>query len=143
EGFLILDVPLALEGRRRQTLKDVERQLDEELHVYGGRARFTLGRAPSVIEDDDNEPEGGALGRWLGRLVPYVEARLRLALGVPESHEAARLVCEHAARVGVTETRLDVTFALERLPVEVRLSGLDRDPGWVPAAGRYVAFNYE
>ncbi|MFL6254451.1 MAG: hypothetical protein ACJ74T_05490, partial [Pyrinomonadaceae bacterium] len=61
EGFLILDVPLALEGRRRQTLKDVERQLDEELHVYGGRARFTLGRAPSVIEDDDNEPEGGAL----------------------------------------------------------------------------------
>jgi hypothetical protein len=45
--------------------------------------------------------------------------------------------------VVVTETRLDVTFALERLPVEVRLSGLDRDPGWVPAAGRYVAFNYE
>lgn len=142
EGFLVLDVPLALEGRGRLTFKDVERQLDEELHVYGGRARFTLRRAPSVI--DDNEPdESGALGRWLGRLVPYVEARLRLALGVSESREAARLVCEHAARVSVTETRLDVTFALERLPVEVRLSGLDRDPGWVPAAGRYVAFNYE
>jgi hypothetical protein len=45
--------------------------------------------------------------------------------------------------VSVTETRLDVTFALARLPFEVRLSGLDRDPGWVPAAGRYVAFHYE
>jgi hypothetical protein len=25
----------------------------------------------------------------------------------------------------------------------VRLAGLDRDPGWVPAAGRRVAFHYE
>jgi hypothetical protein len=41
EGFLVLDVPLALEGRRGRTLKDVERQLDEELHVYGGRAHVS------------------------------------------------------------------------------------------------------
>ena len=45
--------------------------------------------------------------------------------------------------MSVSETRLDVTFALARLPLEVRLSGLDRDPGWVPAAGRRVAFHYE
>jgi hypothetical protein len=142
EGFLVLDVKLALEGQRRRTTQDVERRLDEELTVYDERTRFNLRRAPSVVDDDGPEG-GGALARWLGRLIPYVEARLRRALGVRESGEAARLVCEHEARVSVTETRLDVTFALERLPVEVRLSGLDRDPGWVPAAGRYVAFNYE
>jgi hypothetical protein len=141
EGFLVLDVPLAREGQEQQALTREGRQLDEELQVYDGRARFNLRRAPSVIDDD--EPEGGALERWLNRLLPYVNARLRRALGVGESDEAARLVCEQEARVRVTETRLDVTFALERLPVEVRLSGLDRDPGWVPAAGRYVAFDYE
>jgi hypothetical protein len=131
EGFLVLDVPLA----------DEESQLDEELHAYEGGARFTLRREPSVVNNDG--PEGDALERWLNRLLPYVFARLRLALGVSDAGEAARLVCRHAARVSVTETRLEVTFALERLPVEVRLSGLDRDPGWVPAAGRHVAFNYE
>jgi hypothetical protein len=43
----------------------------------------------------------------------------------------------------VTATRLNVTFELARLPLAVRLAGLDRDPGWVPAAGRYVAFHFE
>jgi hypothetical protein len=141
EGFLVLDVPLAREGREQQAETYEGRRLDEELLVYDGRARFTLHRAPSVIDDD--EREGGALERWLSRLLPYVNARLRRALGVGEWDEAARLVCEQEARVSVMETRLDVTFALERLPVEVRLSGLDRNPGWVPAAGRYVAFDYE
>lgn len=134
EGFLVIDVP-------HGAASDTERRLAEELRVYGGLAEFALRRAPSVFDED--EAEGGALERWLGRLLPYVNARLRRALGVGEPGAAARLVCEHEARLCVTETRLDVTFALERLPVEVRLSGLDRDPGWVPAAGRYVAFNYE
>ena len=133
EGFLVLDVPLVT--------SDSERQLAEELLAYGGLAGLSLRRAPSVIDDD--EAEAGALERWLGRLLPYVNARLRRALGVHESDKAARLACEHEARVSVAETRLDVTFALERLPVEVRLAGLDRDPGWVPAAGRHVAFHYE
>ena len=109
----------------------------DELGVYDGRCRFKLRRAGSGI---DAGVEGGALERWLGRLTPYLSARLSLALG---AGEAARLLCEQEARVAVTETRLDVTFALARLPFEVRLSGLDRDPGWVPAAGRRVAFHYE
>jgi hypothetical protein len=140
EGFLVLDVPLAGAGRGRRTASDGERRLAEELLAYRGLAGLSLRRAQSVADDG---PEGGALGCWLGRLLPYVNARLRLALGVREPVEAARLACEHEARVSVTETRLDVTFALGRLPVEVRLSGLDRDPGWVPAAGRHVAFHYE
>jgi hypothetical protein len=72
-----------------------------------------------------------------------VRARLCRALGVRGACAAGRLVCEHRARVSVTATRLDVTLALAGLPLEVRLSGLDRDPGWTPAAGRNVAFHYE
>jgi hypothetical protein len=52
-------------------------------------------------------------------------------------------LCARPARVYLTESHLDVSFSLTDLPVAVRLSGLDRDPGWVPAAGRYVTFRYE
>ena len=38
--------------------------------------------------------------------------------------------------------QLVARFGLRELPIEVRLSGLDRDPGWVPAAGRFVAFHF-
>jgi hypothetical protein len=44
--------------------------------------------------------------------------------------------------VHVTETRLDVVSALADLPIEVRLAGLDRDPGHVPAAGRALFFHF-
>jgi hypothetical protein len=142
EGFLVFDVPLAPEPLGRRPTRGSERQLADELNAYDGRVGFTLRRAHAAGGDED-EKEVGALEEWLGRLAPYVGARLRRALGAGEAGEAARLLCEQVAEVSVTETRLDVTFELARLPVEVRLSGLDRDPGWVPAAGRHVAFHFE
>jgi hypothetical protein len=86
--------------------------------------------------------EAEALKRWLDWLTPYVKARLSLALGAG-GVEAARTLCEARAAVRLTGTHLDVTFLLARLAIEVRVAGLDRNPGWVPAAGRYVAFHYE
>lgn len=95
---------------------------------------------------EGDEPGGGlpsrrraALERWLGRLLPRLRARLEQALG-PDA--AAVLVCL-PARVWLTPTRLDVGFTLADLPVAVRLSGLDRDPGWVPAAGRSLRFHFD
>jgi hypothetical protein len=38
---------------------------------------------------------------------------------------------------------LEVGFSLETYPLEIRLAGLDRDPGWIPAAGRTVRFRFE
>jgi hypothetical protein len=82
--------------------------------------------------------------RWLDWLMPYVRARLGRALGVRGTPKTiANLLLRHHARVEVSHTHLDVTFSLADLRIEVRLSGLDRDPGWVPAAGRYVAFHFE
>jgi len=34
-------------------------------------------------------------------------------------------------------------FALAGLPIELRIAGLDRDPSWVPAAGRFINFHFE
>jgi hypothetical protein len=73
----------------------------------------------------------------------YVRARLRRALGVEGRRELSRLLCERPARVFVTATHVDVVMRLAELPVEIRFAGLDRDPGWLPAAGCHVAFHFE
>ena len=78
---------------------------------------------------------------WLDELMLTVRPRLQSALGV-NIEELPRFFTQ-PARIVVTPTCLDVYFALWDLPIEIRLSGLDRDPGWVPAAGKFIGFHYE
>src|SRR5262249_36144629 len=87
--------------------------------------------------------EVSPLRRWLGWLMPYVCARLVRALGLESPAELGKLLCARPARVLVTAARLDVYLGLAELPIAVRLGGLARDPGWVPAAGRSLAFHYD
>lgn len=98
-----------------------------------GAARRTRARAVS-------RPSADA---WLDDLVRLIRARLRHALRPPRGSAVGRVLCEHSARVALTPARLDVHFSLLELPIEIRLAGIDRDPGWVPAAGRTVAFHYD
>jgi hypothetical protein len=83
-----------------------------------------------------------SIQRWLGWLLPYVQARLSLAMPADPGVDRGRLLCAVPATVHAGEAHLDVVMSLAELPIEVRLSGLDRDPGWVPAAGRHVAFHF-
>jgi hypothetical protein len=97
--------------------------------------------------DPDTEFAGGK-GRksgkdWMRRLLPRLRARLVLALPGVDQTRIGTLVCVHRARVVTSPTHVDVMFSLAELPVEVRLSGLDRDPGWVPSADHLIAFHYE
>jgi hypothetical protein len=78
---------------------------------------------------------------WLTDLLPHILARLHLALGVDD--DLAQILLHHHARVSITPTHLDIFFSLADHPIELRLSGLDRNPGWVPAAGRFIAFHYD
>ncbi len=93
---------------------------------------------------DREAPGRGLPGRRrLKRRLPFLRSRLRRALGVATDVEVGSLLLRRAARVCVTPTRLDVSFSLAELPIEVRRSGLDRDPGWVPAAGRTIRFHFD
>jgi hypothetical protein len=84
------------------------------------------------------------LQRWLDWLCGYLRARLARALGFPASSTAAlTLLLQQPARVQTTSTHVRVFFSLDQHPLEIRVAGLDRDPGWVPAAGRNFAFYYE
>jgi hypothetical protein len=82
------------------------------------------------------------LARWVPRLVRRINARVARGLGEPAGTNVASRLLAHRARVYVTAAHVDVMFDLESLPIAIRLAGLDRDPGWIPASGRIVAFHY-
>ena len=135
EGFLILDLPLA---------KDVHEQLQREIKPYDVSSR-SLSREgiPKSSRLRSKVTASPKVRRWLSRLMPYVRARLCLALGLESHHNIDTMLCRRYARVRATDTHLDVYFGLADLPLEIRFAGLDRDPGWVPAAGRFITFHFD
>jgi hypothetical protein len=130
--FLVLDVPLNGE-------EDAEAQIARELKVYARAFAGTPVRSVRPYRLHGRTP----LAHWVERVHLYARARLCLALGTNDGRRAARLLCERHARVFVTATHVDIVMRLAELPFEVRVAGLDRDPGWIPAAGRIVAFHFE
>lgn len=130
-------------GRRRANMRF--RVGWGELASPSSRARSFSASAPGIDlcpEARERLPADPALARWLGWLLPYLEARLALALGADALATVPALVCRHRARVEISATALDVHLSLAELPIALRIAGLDRDPGWIPAAGRSVAFHF-
>jgi hypothetical protein len=100
------------------------------------------GRTPADPPGAGFIPDGtGGVDEWLDDLVPRIVTRIASALGVAEPAVPA-LLLRRDARVSLSRTHLDVAFSLDDLPIAIRLSGLDRDPGFVPAAGLDVRFSY-
>jgi hypothetical protein len=124
-GFLLLDIPLS---------DSPAKQLKREMMVYNANQRQLSHKSVRLSRS------GSSLEQWLDWIVPYVCARLRRALGTAD---AAQLVCAQRASILSTDVQLEIFFDLSEHPLEIRLAGLDRDPGWVPAAGRFVRFHYQ
>jgi hypothetical protein len=95
-----------------------------------------LRRAPRLML------RGTTFERFLRWHTRHIRARVARALGVPAAR-AGELLCAHHASVRVGPARVDVAFSLDELPIAIRMSGLDRDPGWIPSADRTVAFSYD
>jgi len=75
--------------------------------------------------------------RWAACLAFYLDARLRLLCGAGLSLLAL------PARIQTRDLDLSARFALDRHPIQLRIAGLDRNPGWQPAEGRTFAFVFE
>ncbi|HEY2962995.1 MAG TPA: hypothetical protein VGJ37_11300 [Pyrinomonadaceae bacterium] len=124
-----------------------------ELHIWDFVAFVGRELAGDQIENDPVWPlladlagrqdELEELPAWLADLMPTVRARLRLGLGLDETTDPGPLLMAHTGRVRVTATQIDVFLLLAELPIAIRFAGLDRDPGWVPAAGRFIAFHFQ
>ncbi len=93
--------------------------------------------------DAAESAHGEALNRWLDQLMPCLETRVRRALGEECGADWHSMVLRQSARIETTSERVDVHFSLEDHPVALRRAGLDRNPGWIPAAGRIVTFHYD
>jgi hypothetical protein len=128
EGFYVLDVQII--GKRRN-------QLLRETEAYTKVVNFNLRRERRGMK------KTLLLERWMNWLLPFISARLRRALGLNREEDLAEVLFKRRAHIEVTPTRLDVHLGLSDLPISIRLAGLDRDPGWVPAAGRFVVFHYQ
>jgi hypothetical protein len=90
------------------------------------RVRISPARLPSKLSD-----------RWAACLALYLDARLRLSSG------AGLALLALPARVQTRDLDLSARFALDCYPIQLRIAGLDRDPGWQPAEGRSIAFVFE
>jgi hypothetical protein len=107
--------------------------------------RVTLHPAGFIVADQICDAESRSeqvdvLKRWSGWMTGYIRARLVRAFG---REDAAELLCRLPARVASTPMHVNVSFSLNHHPIEVRLAGTDRDPGWIPAAGRHVTFRFD
>ncbi len=136
-GFVVIDVPRerAVTPLAQARALCARHQALGETRLAGG-GQLPLRRALQVAV---RRP----IGRWMHRIMPYLDARLARALGVEESADVTGLVCRYPARLRCTATALDIELSLATLPLPLRFAGLDRDPGWIPAAGRIVAFHFE
>ena len=99
----------------------------------------TIRRDAILIGETADSP----VGRWLDWFMPYARARLARAMGVERVDEVGGVLCGASARIFVSAARVDVMMSMEEHPVAIRLAGLDRDPGWVPAAGRSIHYHFD
>lgn len=109
---------LALLGRAL----DPEMEADPLWNVLAELADRPLDRDPGTLEWPDPAPL----------------LRERLPVDDPIAFLLRRF-----GRVALTPAHVDVFFSLAAHPIEIRLSGLDRDPGWLLPAGRHVAFHFD
>ena len=147
--FFLLNVAIALE------LYDPYSDEGLDLDVW----TFLALTARALLEEVDEEDNVWALLADLAQpesscgaagFSPPVDApldtldRVRelLALTIEADHPALFLIRRYG-RITLTPAHLDVHFSLAAHPIEIRMSGLDRDPGWIPAAGRHVNFHFD
>ena len=88
-------------------------------------------------------PTGESLSIWLDRICHKVQTLVAASLGLGDDCDLRPLVLNHHAKIETTSARVDAHFSFATHPIELRVAGLDRDPGWVPAGGRSIYFHYE
>lgn len=125
-GFNVVDVLLR---------DDPETALKNELEIY--QKYFS-----EITKAERKDFSSMKSKNWLKNLAEYLQRRLFQALNLQTSEDLNAILFKHIAVISVSETHLDITFGLADLPIEVRLAGIDRDPGWIPAAGKFVYFHF-
>ena len=100
------------------------------------------GRASADPPGADFRPaHGQALQPWLGAQQRRCQRLARQCL--PQQRQALRWLCQRPGRWALSSSRLDAHFDLATHPLAIRQAGLDRDLGWLPAAGLAVWLHFD
>jgi hypothetical protein len=75
--------------------------------------------------------------RWVACLAAFIRFRIAHAA---DGLAVAKL--RLPATATLKDDGLEVDFPLARLPLAIRMAGLDRNPGWLPSEGRNVSFHF-
>lgn len=94
------------------------------------------------------------LASWLGAGIPRailateppgrasLEERIAHALGSRDPRRAMHRLCRIPATVSIASRKVFASFRLGSHPLEIRMAGIDRDPGWIPGAGFDFRFEF-
>lgn len=119
-GFALLDAPM-----------DAVQRWSARRFAFAGQAM------PPPRRHKARKLPSSRNARWLGCLTEFLAFRLSMAsdgLGFGD----LRL----PAHIDLGIEKIDVHLDLNRLPIALRLAGLDRNPGWLPSEGRSLAFHF-
>lgn len=142
-----LALRLAGPALRRDPLWSLLQALDGGPHPLPGPVRRAW-RKPAAARGGPPGPHPRAAPpprlaqRCWHALAISLREDLALSLDLPPGAAMTRLL-QVPAQVWVTAGEVLVVYPLQQHPVEVRLAGLDRDPGFLPAAGRSLRFVFE
>lgn len=109
--------------------------------------------AQALLPEVPPDPVWGLLAEIAGDTVPTAvlsqwqedtldQVRLHLVERLEQPEAISNYILEPAT-LYLTRTHVDVVFTLDQIRLDVRMAGLDRDPGWVPELARAIAFHYE
>jgi hypothetical protein len=150
-GFAVLAVPRCSAAPAAQLRRELSRLASVARHAAATPAarvvrdelvRLASAAGAPVRATLRREPTR-PLARWNARLATYAGARLRHVLALDAGEPTGETLIRRRARVFVSATHVDVVLKLAELPIRVRIAGLDRTPGWIPATGRFVALHFE
>jgi hypothetical protein len=124
---------------------------DQPAPIFVGSDRYTLPpswragarRGPSRRAGLGSGATGNPeLDRFLRFVVPFLRWRLGRALSLEPREEIAEELLARDGEVAIATSHIDVRMPLDQVRLSVRLSGLDANPGFVPALGRVITFHF-
>ena len=123
---------------------DVVRQVAGSRNLT--RAEGAPGGPACFLPDSGSGAEAGALMAQLcGALLHLFHSRL-VAFGGEPVTDCAALVSRHMSlpgRIALGPESLTVRLPMNRIEIDLRRAGLDRDPGWAPWMRRTVRIEFE
>jgi hypothetical protein len=144
------DAESGARARRRGMLRSCVGLAHAEARRHGATRpprRAAFDRAPlAALSGRLTAPICAPLRRWLALALPALRRRLAGGLGDELGPDAADLdtaLLARPARLFVTATHVDLVMSLDTVSLPVRLSGLDRSPGWFGDFGRVIQFHFE